>query len=200
MLVGIATLHLNWSTGQTQFAPFQVVYFGGAFATSSPYTPWIFSIGFPLGAIVYWIRRPRLLQRAAADRAERDSIDSSEEAVPIEPIEKPGQQYVGKWNWGACFGAPFWLMDHGRAWYGLLFFLVASIPIVDLVCIPAAIYCGIKGNAIAVRHRYFRDNEEFVAVQTSWRNWSLPLLIGIPLVVFLVLIIVTDHMVFPAKN
>jgi hypothetical protein len=44
-----------------------------------------------------------------------------------------------------------------------------------------AIYHGRKGNALAVKHRAFSDDEQFVAVQNAWRNWGLSLCLGVPL-------------------
>lgn len=55
--VGFCQLSLNWTTGQISFAPLSFLLFGvGAFAPSL-YSPWVVSVGFPIGAIVFWVKR-----------------------------------------------------------------------------------------------------------------------------------------------
>jgi hypothetical protein len=77
----------------------------------------------------------------------------------------PGSKFIGTWNWGAFLLAPFWLMNHGRPWRGVL----ALVPYVN---IPIAIAYGIVGNRVAVKCGRFSDETQFVAVQNAWRNWG----------------------------
>ena len=59
ILFGCCELSLNWTTGQFAFTPTAVQLFGlSGFA--APYGPWIFKMGFPLGALIYLLRRRRM--------------------------------------------------------------------------------------------------------------------------------------------
>ena len=87
-------------------------------------------------------------------------------------IGKPGARYAGVWNWGAFSLAPFWLMNHGLAMYGWMLLILGPLSGVGFF---ANIYCGVKGNELAIIHREFVDEEQFVAVQNAWRNWGIPL-------------------------
>lgn len=64
ILFGVGTLHLNWTTGAMGVQPLSVLLFGAS-AMSSPYGPWMISVGLPLGAIWFLLRRRRLAVAAA---------------------------------------------------------------------------------------------------------------------------------------
>ena len=87
--------------------------------------------------------------------------------------QRPGAQFIGQWNWGACLLCPFWLFNHGRPGRGILYFVLAFIPIVNLACLGMAIAYGVCGNLVAVTSRNFIDDVQFVAVQNAWRNWGM---------------------------
>jgi hypothetical protein len=96
---------------------------------------------------------------------------------------KPGTRFIGKWNWGAFCLTPFWLFAHGRTAPAVRilvsYVLLALVPFVGVFGVLwIAITYGRRGNAIAVRHRAFRDEQQFIAVQNAWRNWGLSVLIG----------------------
>jgi len=98
-------------------------------------------------------------------------------------VPKPGERFIGKWNWGAFCLTPFWLMAHGLRLRGIrvlalgLFFLV--VPLLGpFGLLWIAIDYGKKGNALAVRHRSFSNEAQFVAVQNAWRNWGLSVWAG----------------------
>jgi len=95
------------------------------------------------------------------------------------PARRPGERFVGQFNWGAFCLAPFWLMAHGLKGRGYRLLLLGTIlfviPLGQLALLWIAFGYGRKGNAIAVKHRRFVDDEQFVAVQTAWRNWGLGL-------------------------
>jgi hypothetical protein len=96
---------------------------------------------------------------------------------------KPGTRFIGKWNWGAFCLTPFWLFAHGRTALAVRilvsYVVLTVVPFVGVLGILwIAVAYGRHGNAIAVRHRAFRDEQQFVAVQNAWRNWGLSLLIG----------------------
>jgi len=55
-LIAIPTLSLNWTTGAMTYNFLHFLLLGGAFV-SAPYGPVTLQIGFPLGAILFWIRR-----------------------------------------------------------------------------------------------------------------------------------------------
>lgn len=115
------------------------------------------------------------------------------------PPGKPGARYIGQWNWGAFCLTPLWLANHGCIWYGLLYFIVACIPYLGIVALPAAIYCGIKGSAIAVARRSFVDDAQFVAVQNAWRNWGIPIAIVLPIVAFVYIVVTVDRMLLTTR-
>jgi hypothetical protein len=121
--------------------------------------------GFPLGAEIF-----------ARLRAE---------AKPVEKrVEKPGERFIGKWNWGAFCLTPFWLMAHGlrRSGIGLLALelVLLVVPLGPIAVLMIAIAYGRRGNAVAVKHRAFTNEAQFVAVQNAWRNWGISLCACIP--------------------
>jgi len=61
-LVGVTTVHLNWTTGQIRFTPVSFQIFGAS-AFASPYGPWTLGVSLPLGAIVFFLRRKALMAR-----------------------------------------------------------------------------------------------------------------------------------------
>lgn len=62
-LVGIVTVHFNWTTGRASFSPlsFQLL---GSSVFSAPYGPWTIGVSLPIGAIVFFLRRKALIARA----------------------------------------------------------------------------------------------------------------------------------------
>jgi hypothetical protein len=103
--------------------------------------------------------------------------------------DRPGARYIGQWNWGAFCLTPLWLLNHGCIWYGILYMVIGLVPFLGLVCLPAAIYCGISGNKIAVTRRRFADEAQFVAVQNAWRNWGIPIFFGLPILSLIYLVL-----------
>jgi hypothetical protein len=67
VLLGVGSLQLNWTTGEyaIQLMSFNLV--GAGAMASGPYGPWIFSIGVPLGAILFWARREKLITKHEAN-------------------------------------------------------------------------------------------------------------------------------------
>jgi len=63
ILFGVTGLTLNWTDGSVQFMPIMANFLGAAVSREG-YGPWIFQIGIPLGAILFWIMRPRWRMRA----------------------------------------------------------------------------------------------------------------------------------------
>jgi hypothetical protein len=119
-------------------------------------------------AVTTFALAPEIVARLRADAPEK---------------AKPGTRFIGKWNWGAFCLTPFWLLAHGRTAPAVRilvsYVLLLIVPFVGVfgVLLIAFAY-GQHGNAIAVRHRAFRDEQQFISVQNAWRNWGLSLLIG----------------------
>ena len=57
ILFGLGKLQLNWTTGQTALRPISFQLMGAGAAAAGPYAPWILSVSFPLGAVVFLARR-----------------------------------------------------------------------------------------------------------------------------------------------
>jgi len=62
VLVGIFSVQLNWTTGQINIQPLSVNLLGGAIMAASPYSAWIISTSFPLGAVIFWFKRRRFVE------------------------------------------------------------------------------------------------------------------------------------------
>jgi hypothetical protein len=132
--------------------------------------------GFPLGAEIF-----------ARLQAEAKPVEK-----PVaKPVEKPGERFIGKWNWGAFCLTPFWLMAHGlkRSGIGLLALelVLLVVPLGPIAVLMIAIAYGRRGNAVAVKHRAFTNEAQFVAVQNAWRNWGISLCACIPPFLLIVL-------------
>ena len=59
VICGVTQFTLNWQTGDWWWNPASVLLFSAG-ATAQLYSPWIFSLGFPLGAIIFLVRRKKL--------------------------------------------------------------------------------------------------------------------------------------------
>lgn len=62
-LLGVMNLSLDWTTGQLHFMPVSVLLFSAS-ASTVLYGPWIISVAFPLGAVIFLFRRRELVRRA----------------------------------------------------------------------------------------------------------------------------------------
>jgi hypothetical protein len=60
IIIGIGKFTINWTTGQCGFAPLFFQFFGAA-SFAPPYGAWLISISLPLGAIIFLIRRKKLV-------------------------------------------------------------------------------------------------------------------------------------------
>lgn len=61
ILIGFASLSLNWSTGQLIVQPLSFRVLSASALAASPYAPWIISVSFPLGAMMFWLRRKEFI-------------------------------------------------------------------------------------------------------------------------------------------
>lgn len=62
-LVGIGGVQLDWSSGIAYFHPLSFYLFGAA-ARGIEYTPWMITVSMPVGAILFFVRRQHLKERA----------------------------------------------------------------------------------------------------------------------------------------
>lgn len=53
IIIGIARLSLDWTTGQIAFYPFSLLFFGAEAVKDGVYGPWVISFSFPLGAVAF---------------------------------------------------------------------------------------------------------------------------------------------------
>lgn len=65
LLLGVCTLHLNWSTGEMSFQLLGLQLFGASCFRNGLVGPWVFGVSFPLGAVLFLIKRRGLIKKAA---------------------------------------------------------------------------------------------------------------------------------------
>lgn len=64
IIIGIGQFTINWATGQWTLSPFSIQIMGtGAFAPL--FGPWILTVSVPIGAIVFLLRRKKLIEAQA---------------------------------------------------------------------------------------------------------------------------------------
>lgn len=78
ILFGFGALSLNWTTGQMNFNPLNLQLFGAGCHKPGLYAQWTISVAFPLGAILFLIRRKKLIKEPEEN-----------EHKNIEPTVKP---------------------------------------------------------------------------------------------------------------
>jgi hypothetical protein len=59
---GVGEYSVNWTSGVHAISPLSVAIPIAGVTSAGPYSPWMLFMGFPLGAVVFWVRR---LQAAA---------------------------------------------------------------------------------------------------------------------------------------
>ncbi len=62
ILLGVGAIQINWTTGQYAIHLLSVNLLGSAAVAASPYAAWIISASFPLGALLFWLKRKRFIQ------------------------------------------------------------------------------------------------------------------------------------------
>ncbi len=62
LLVALPRFVINWNTGETDFTILNITLLGGGVDKPTLYSSWLFSFNFPVGAIIFWLRRKSLLQ------------------------------------------------------------------------------------------------------------------------------------------
>jgi len=93
IIVGIGSFNMNWTTGQwTAFGieradgqwrvhPLDFHLFGAG-AVRQPYGPWIFSFGLPLGAVLFLVRRKKLVGVASKQSPPPDATAVANAGLP----------------------------------------------------------------------------------------------------------------------
>jgi hypothetical protein len=84
VLLGVGKLSLNWTTGDLSWRSLSVQIPCGhptASPAYGPYGPWIISLALPLGAILFLVKRNRILQQTQVE------TQSSVEQPPTTPLE-----------------------------------------------------------------------------------------------------------------
>lgn len=69
VLLGLVQFSFNWTTGEWSVQPIAVLLFGSGFASAGPAAPLVFSLGLPVGAMVFmtrWLRRERTIEPPVA--------------------------------------------------------------------------------------------------------------------------------------
>ncbi len=140
----------------------------------------------------HWLADATLDDATLAAIARRYRWDDAVTTFPLGPevvarlqartaaVRKPGERFIGTWNWGAFCLTPFWLMAHGLTGRGLVMLFLGPvllvIPFGVFALLGIAIRFGRIGNDLAVANRRFASEEQFVAVQNAWRNWGFAVL------------------------
>ena len=86
ILVGVFRLSLNWTTGSLQADVFAVQLLNGGLSSQGAFSPWLVSISFPLGAIVFWtlhIRRRRQLEDSMSTAEQTEATEGPQPSTHI---------------------------------------------------------------------------------------------------------------------
>lgn len=79
VLLGFGAIQVNWTNGAYAFQLISVHLFGASATAAGPGAPWILSASVPLGAIVFWLRRESLIERANKS-SQQDASDAGASA------------------------------------------------------------------------------------------------------------------------
>jgi hypothetical protein len=77
ILGGIGTISINWSTGAYGFKLLQYQLLGAGAVAASEYAPWIITAGFPLGAIIFWLKRKSFIEQGRANKSSRQNASEA---------------------------------------------------------------------------------------------------------------------------
>ncbi len=62
ILLGVCAVQVNWTTGQIGIQPLSAHLLGVSAIASGPYSPWVISASFPLGALIFWFKRKKFIE------------------------------------------------------------------------------------------------------------------------------------------
>lgn len=83
ILIGIGSAQLNWTTGQLGLQPLSLHVPGAALARGGLYAPWILSVSFPLGAVLFQ-RKRRKLTAAVSSGLPKEPDGGRTRAAPLD--------------------------------------------------------------------------------------------------------------------
>ncbi len=70
IFLGMSALKFNWTSGEFKFLLVTVNLLGSGFIKASVYSPLILTTSLPLGAIFFWIQRPKLIEQTTTPSTE----------------------------------------------------------------------------------------------------------------------------------
>lgn len=73
ILFGVGAIQINWASGQFALQLLSIHLFGASAVSAGPYAPWIISASVPLGAILFWLKRKKLLSSHANSKSYVDA-------------------------------------------------------------------------------------------------------------------------------
>jgi len=88
IILGIGSLTLNWTTGQLSINPLNLQLLGAGCYKPGLYAQWTISIAFPLGALLFLLRRKKLIN-------EPEEKDSQEPLPAVKKSINPGNEQGG---------------------------------------------------------------------------------------------------------
>jgi hypothetical protein len=62
ILLGFVKFSINWTSGAININPLSFQLLGAGFVSAGKFAPWIMTISIPLGALIFWIRREKMIQ------------------------------------------------------------------------------------------------------------------------------------------
>jgi hypothetical protein len=96
-LFGFVAFQLNWATGAWALQPLQFYFLGAAFVrAASPFAAWVFTVAFPLGAVLFWALRkntPKPPKTPKKGKAARQPFVSTPD--DFSPITAPATEPTG---------------------------------------------------------------------------------------------------------
>lgn len=79
ILLGVTTTSVDWIDGTTHFELLTVTLLGTGAAKEGAYGGWLFSVSFPLGAVIFWVKRFRWIEQHR-QRVHRIEMELDKEA------------------------------------------------------------------------------------------------------------------------
>jgi hypothetical protein len=79
--IGICEFSIDWTTGQFSIQPISFYAPAISFARAGPHAPWFFIGTIPLGAILFWIRRPSLIRSQETTALEIPPTQPAQETI-----------------------------------------------------------------------------------------------------------------------
>jgi hypothetical protein len=90
IIFGFGALSLNWTTGQMNLNPLNFQLFGAGCHKPGLYAQWTISVAFPLGAILFLIRRKKLMKEPE-ENEHNQQVDPIVK-MPVDEVQAQGTQ------------------------------------------------------------------------------------------------------------